>query len=374
MTVTLLRPRTNSGALHIRLLTSALLLSALITAASCSGPEEHPLPPLGRFVVLSQAQAPGVALQQVKTTPLGSSQAEAPFDINDVATRDDSIFVADYEGRAVKIYGPTGLLLRTITSTVSARPPFDHPEQIAVSGDTIYVLDAGHGEIALVSFDGRRLGTVPLPAGMNPTSFALSAQGLIISTNALAHESLNSVLFLAPRSGRLTQLKCQADPSYIESKRSNRMLRVFAFTRATVTADGVACSQPITPILQLLSADGTVPARAYLAPPFYRSPTDRPMSTNAKQLANFRATWTPQFVSFRRRAGFVSAYVTYDSVTQHRNYLMFACDSLTASSHCETASVPGAPLALLGTDTLLVALLPPAVDRPSVGWYVVPRP
>lgn len=116
----------------------------------------------------------------------------------------------------------------------------------------------------------------------------------------------------------------------------------------------VYCRQPISPVIQVYSADGRQSDGIKYAPPFYKAGTDKPLSLFQDDLNAFGASWTEHLDFFPSDSGFVSVYTSFDTLSNGRRFTIFKCRTHeTDTPSCVAGDVPLRPFALLGEDTLV---------------------
>src|SRR5205823_442589 len=94
------------------------------------------------------------------------------------------VLVADDDADNIKVFGADGRLLREFGQAGNTPGQLDFPTEMAISGNTLYVVDTDHARI--VRFDlGTGQPTGYWPSDFEPVSVAVDATGAVYVINEL---------------------------------------------------------------------------------------------------------------------------------------------------------------------------------------------
>lgn len=363
-----------------------LLALAIVFCNACTGPEaakSTQSPTLAipsnaaRFSQLDSVDAPNIPMRKIGTVTLGNSPT----------TTADSIAFAVVTSHGIVLYDNASHLLRGYTKSGSeqfslpTRSGIGHlgmPMQlVAIAGDSVLVVDIDEARgLTVVTPNGVIARQLPLHLGgalvggaqLSNGNFALAR----ITTQKELGDSTAHLAAIVNPAGKLLATGCAPDSVSRASVVHNGMYGFFRGAGVAALNGRIYCWQAVTPIVQVLSIDGTPIGSLNNAPPFYHRGADQPASTNAAEMNRFRSTWWDHLGFLPLVDGFVSSFDSYDPKTAHSVFRLFACDSSSVTSKCHTSDVPGTPVAFVAPDTLYVSepLKKPSQLR-QLGIYVM---
>lgn len=302
-----------------------------------------------------------------ETIRLGTSDEGFVNGVTDIAFSDSLIFVLDGFDQSVKLFdSDTGRLMRRFGQRGEGPGEFRYPMAIEVWKDTVYVVDPSLGpELQVFSTEGDFLGERRIDVPGTPADLSISDHGLAVVV-LLSHEENpgdSHIARLLSMDGSARMAWCEIDGRFLTSEREQGLLDRMRQSNVTATVDAVACIQPISPAIQLLSSD-TIALN--LVPPFYREPLDRPFEgVTQPEIFDFLSSWTAHNNSYVWDDGFISVYSEYDLETQSFSFSIFRCLSVPGGdSSCAQATGLGNVVAVPNLHTIYVEEIEDA-DRGS---------
>lgn len=328
-----------------------------------------------RYRAADSAKTPSVSLAAVSVLPLGRTPEDQPRDLRDVAISGDTVYVLDGGGPSVLAFLRTGRLLWRAGDDSGADLGLADPQHLTRYRDSLYVSDVGkNGHVAVLTTSGHLARQIRIAVDRGIWSTAVTGSRLYVSlVDPEDGDSSMSMVLAADRNGRVLGRGCRRHPTIAFSIAHGGLLNVARLTNVWTDGSAAYCQQMISPVVQVLESTGTLTGVENRAPPFYRPPQDEPGTTNDRTILANSAKWFPHIRFFPTRGGFVSVYAAYDSVTEVSSYRLFACDGTGEAPRCYTVSTLDRPLELIAPDTI-VALRPPgaAADTPALE-LLVPR-
>lgn len=309
--------------------------------------------------VIDSAVSPLRAVR-LASIALGRSIDQTPVSVTDVAQHVNRIFVVDSKGRRLRIYDSRGVLLAETGSWGQGDGQFRRPMRIALSHDTVVVLDVVlGGALDYFSVDGVFLGREALGLdGAVATSIAIGPRlRVIAATDPQTKAGSPMLVVVRDPAGRQVSANCMQDPEYLRSRARGGMTSAYTYTSVATAPKGamrILCIQPISPTIQVADSAGNTIAVVHNAPPFYRAPRDIPMTLNEVDKHAFESSWTWHYRVFARGAGFLSVYQTVSAKTGQRDYWLYSCPDLAKRAHCVAGPVHGEPVRFAEPDTLVV--------------------
>jgi hypothetical protein len=271
----------------------------------------------------------------------------------------------------VKIYDRAGRLLSQFGRKGLEDNEFDDPYRVAVRNDSIFVLDlARFSRLPAFDSSGAYLGSVAWKNERMPTDMRATPEGFVITTTVSGREGdTRQVAKLIDRAGASRGEGCRIDPAIIASEQRGEMLGAFVFSRIEQRAGRVYCSQPSTPVVQVINERGTLVDSIVDAPPFYVAPPREKMTTNSKKATDYTAKFTMHLGLVPTGDGFVSIYRRFDPVAGRLAYSLFACRGEGAQRRCGTVSTPREILHIAEPDTIYIAEESPDHTQARLGIY-----
>ena len=331
----------------------AVMLAACQVSDSVLDAREKPLPerqlPLIDIGTLS--------IERVRVINLGTDSAGFVNSITDLAVVDSVLYVLDGMSKEVKVYDrSTGRLKGRFGGMGPGPGEFRDPMAIAATLDTVYVIDPTMGPfVAVFTSAGDFVEERELEIPGNPTDFVLSSGGFVVLT-PFAPEQRSGDHHIAhrlARDGTWVGSGCASDGRYAASEATGGLLARMRYSFVTATPDRIACTQPVSPAIQLVEGNG--PVLNYV-PPFYRPPTDRPLEgISQAAMFEFLSTWTTHVQAYVWETSFLSIYSTYDTDTKQVTYSVFRCGLAGEEvTNCDVLHGLGNVVAVPTPDSLFV--------------------
>lgn len=328
-----------------------------------------------RYDTLRSTETRTLALRRVWSIDLAKDSANVPSRVNAVAFHGSRLYVLDASARKIRGYDRTGRSLFAVGKWGRRDGEMNDPIALAFVRDTLLLLDVSHFT-SLSAFDtaGNYVGPrIPEYYDGGTTAFDVLGDTFYVGTLPSDTSARNPYVVRGlGHDGRIIARGCRVDPAYASSVRRNGQLSAYGFVSVAAADGRIYCTQPITPIVQVLNSSGRLVETIKIAPPFYVAPRDTAFTMNERARRAFESTFTSHIGIYATRHGFVSVYYRYDNLQERDEYRLFACDRTPRrQSRCATVISPGAPLGLIEPDTLIVAESPAGAAGPRLSLYVV---
>lgn len=328
-----------------------------------------------RYDTLRSTDTRILALRRVRSIDLARDSANVPSRVNAVVFHGSRVYVLDAQARKIRGYDRTGRSLFSVGKWGRRDGEMNDPIALAFVRDTLLLLDVTHFP-SLSAFDtaGNYIETrIPEYYDGGTTAFDMLGDTLYVATLHGDTSARNPYLVRAlDHDGRIIARGCRVDPEFISSSVRSGQLGSYGFVSVAAADGRIYCTQPISPIVQVLNSSGRLVEAIKLAPPFYVAPRDTALTLNEQARRAFESTFTAHIGVYARRRGFVSVYYRYDSVHERDEYRLFACDHAPRRwARCATVISPGAPLGILQPDTLIVTETPTGAPGPRLSLYVM---
>jgi hypothetical protein len=314
------------------------------------------------YDVMPQSSMVPLRVDHVGQISLGRSADETPTAVASVKLTDSAIVVLDPASRRVRFYTRSGVPIASIAFDSAGVVRHSSPVQVQSHGDTVFVVDIDPRR-GIVAYDtkGRGLLKLAVPFGGITGVAALTGHRLVsvMARDEDVKARQAAVLWRLGTAGADSapqRLGCVPDSLLRSSLEKRTAYELFRFVGVSADERRLFCRQALSPVVQILRADGTPDGMLHRAPPFYRrgpAPSEKELEDAAME--QFRATWTEHAAFFVMRAGFVSLYGTYDPSVRLERHLLFACDSATGPTRCGVGELRGNLHDLRAPDTLIVA-------------------
>lgn len=333
---------------------------------------------LSRFEQLSDRDAPQRQLRLIATVDLGTGTENTPASVSRAKISYNRIYVSDEAGRTIKGYDRRGRLVFTLATRRTGLREIHTPVGLALRGDTLLMVDIDQKRgLTAVDSTGHIAYQRPLAVGSSTVGVTPFGRDMAVATileNADITEGRGGFIHVVDDTGGSKAAGCLPDPLYRESVRAGGLYAMFRFTGVATSGNLLYCRQPITPVVQVLTSSGDRAHVIRLAPPFYRRGSDVPQSMNQVVLDRFRGTWWEHAHFFPVSSGFVSVYASYDTSTGQTRHRIFGCGAVDAARDCYVSDVPGSPVDVIASDTLVVSLpLRRIGDVQRLAFYRLPR-
>lgn len=319
------------------------------------------------YMLVDAVDATVLAVDSVAMIPLGSSIDESPVKVSRVVVTPSAVSITDVGTGRILRYGRNGRLEFSIPTGAKTSARLIRPEDLAVSGDSLFILDMDQNNgITVIDGSGAVVGAYDVPTNASTSSIAFADGRFVVTTIARDVDVLAGTARFASLSDAdgsfLTQV-CEPDPMYAQSLNARGLFGLFRGVSASIRGNRIYCHQALSPIVQVFTLQGDSLPSIRVAPPFYRRGTDAPQSMNQLELNEFTSTWTEHLEFYPFDDGFLSVYTLFDIAENQRRYLLFRCHALpSALWQCGTGEVQGRPLAFIAPDTLVTIHYPPSGD------------
>ena len=313
---------------------SASLLTLVLALAGCTGSDrgDKYWAPVGtvergwEYMLVDSVDAVVFAVDSVGMIPLGSSIDESPVNVSRAVVTPGAVSITDAGTGRILRYGRNGRLEFSIPTGAKMSARLIRPVDLAVSGDSLFVLDMDQNNgITVIDGSGAVVGAHDVPTNASTSSIAFADGRFVVTTIArdvdvLAGTARYTSIIDADGSF-LTQV-CKPDPMYAQSLNARGLFGLFRGVSASIHGERIYCHQALTPIVQVFTLQGDSLPAIRVAPPFYRRGTDAPQSMNQLELNEFSSTWTEHLDFYPFDDGFLSVYALFDITENQRRYLL----------------------------------------------------
>lgn len=152
---------------------SNVLLAALLVPA-CASP--------------GQSSSSDISLKVDTVLPPGNALLAKPLDL--AIGKDGEVYVSDIGSQSVLVVGPDGRQLRSIGREGAGPGEFRFPRSLAVSNDTLRLVDAGNGRALIFDTSGTFVRAITELPGISTSAVAFDQAG----AGLLARQGLDSTL------------------------------------------------------------------------------------------------------------------------------------------------------------------------------------
>lgn len=334
---------------------------------------------LAEYDVMPESAVLPLRLQRIALIPLGRSSTEFPAAIGSLKMTDSTLLVIDPAARRLRFYDRRGTATATVSFDSAGTIRHTAPAQAATLGDTLFVVDMDMRR-GVVTYDGRghRLAKIPVSVPGATDLAAIKGQRVIstMPNEDVVANGEGAVLWNLAPNGRAEPFGCVPDAWLRSSMKNKTAYAVFRFTGVAAANGRFYCRQALSPVVQIVGADGTAQGAVRRAPAFYkRGPGVSQRGLDEAGMEQFRSTWTEHGRFFPRPSGFVSLYMMLDKQAKTDRQFVFACDSAAGPTRCGTGELKGRPLDFRAPDTLVVAEPDGSAQAaPQIGLYLVRLP
>jgi hypothetical protein len=246
--------------------------------------------------------------------------------ITDFRSHDGRYYLLDGDDRKVHVFDAAGSHLLSFGGDGSWSGDFNSPQGLAFDRDEVIIID---NFTTAFGDDGtfHALKHFPLPRSPWSIEVVEGRQYLITAGDVDSAGGGWDLLTVLDSNSEVVGRGCRIDARIVESMRSGGLLRIFVNPDVAVLDGRVYCPQRISPIVQVMGPDGESLGRVAVAPPFYRTPVDRPITVNQKEIFKYVAGFTSHsaFYPLRDGPGFVSVYSSWDLDASGPRYWLFRC-------------------------------------------------
>lgn len=312
-------------------------------------------PVVPSYSILLESGVTQVDPRVTRSITLGDSASQRPGLPTDVLLHRGRIFVIDGMRRVLLVYDQDGKFLRQSTQWGDSDGALMSPMKLLADHDTVLVLDLTHrNTVSAFDVDGRFIGA--RYPDLHSASAYTMAQGRVTAVFGqldIGNRPGRTVVAIRDRKGREIGAGCIVADSYVRSVASHGALATFNASFVAIQGNRIYCAQAITPVVSVLDLTGTTVDYITVAPPFYVPPSDIGETHNQKALLNFQSKWTLLQNFAVTPTGFVSIYSRYDLAVAQFTYRVFACDLDVRPKNCRIGTVPGRPVRIVSSDTVL---------------------
>lgn len=342
---------------HLRrcqLVGSAALL--ILVSRECGAQRISSAPPaVPSYSILASAAVTETHPRLIRSITLGDLGSHRPSLPTDVIFLRGRIFVIDGMRRVLLVYDQDGNYLREATQWGDADGELTSPVRLVADHDTVLVLDLNHRN-AVSAFDreGRFIGArFPELHSASAYTMAFGRATAAFGQLDAARRPERTVVAIMDRKGREIGAGCTVADSYTRSEARHGALATFNAAFVAIQGNRIYCAQSITPVVSVLDLSGTTVGFLPFAPPFYVAPSDIGETRNQKSLLDFQSKFTLLQNFDVTSSGFVSIFSRYDLAASQFTYRMFACDFDTKPKNCRVGTIPGRPVRIVSSDSVL---------------------
>lgn len=292
----------------------------------------------GTYTVLDGSRMAPAQLTHLATVKLGIGDSVSFVnDVVDMAVSGDTIYVLDSFDYSVKVFSRDGDYLFRFGRKGEGPGEFIDPFDIEVENGLTMVADPGRGRaINLFTPSGEFIEWIEVETTRTQTAFDVYDNRLYILTPAIRFPEREgwNILTVATHSGEVLSKGCRLDPRYIASARRNGIIHRNQYGKVRTFNGRVYCSQTISPVIQVMDSLGLHVDSIAVAPPFYLPPPDIEFVANQKAIFDWFSKWTVHSNFWPVEGGWVASYNTFDQERGEMVYSIFACRYPEAEPTC----------------------------------------
>ncbi|MDX2206342.1 MAG: hypothetical protein SFU57_01750 [Gemmatimonadales bacterium] len=343
-----------------------VLVSSILTLACTAAPPEA-----DSYRTLSSDEVSRLELVRVDSLVLTIPSGVANG-ITDFRRHDGRYYLLDGDDRKVHVFDAAGSHLLSFGGDGSWPGDFNSPQGLAFDRDEVIIID---NFTTAFGDDGtfHALKHFPLPRSPWSIEVVEGRQYLITAGDVDSAGGGWDLLTVLDSNSEVVGRGCRIDARIVESMRSGGLLRIYVNPDVAVLDGRVYCPQRISPIVQVMDADGRELGEIAVAPPFYRTPVDRPITLNQKKIFEFDAGFTSHsaFYPLRDGPGFVSVYSSWDLDAGGPRYWLFRCtlDADWGVRDCAMTESPKRPIMITPDGEVFLEENGDADAPPVVGIY-----
>lgn len=303
-----------------------VILAIGVLALACGAPA--PAPEADPYTTLSSDEVGHLELVPIDSLVLTIPSGLIEW-VTDFQRHDGRYYLLDGYDKKVHVFDAGGSHLLSFGGKGSGLDEFVRPLALAFDRDEVLVIDGQSGLMDAFRDDGTFRAAKYLPLPRSPMSIAVVAGDLYVMTTGAPDSAAGGwqLLTVIDSNFEVVGRGCRIDARTVASKRSGGMVQIFQASDVAVLDGRVYCTQPISPIVQVMGPDGKTLGRVAVAPPFYRTPVDRPITLNQKEMFEYVAGFTAHNAIYplRDEPGFVSVYSSFDVESGSYRYWLFRC-------------------------------------------------
>lgn len=302
-----------------------VILAIGVLALAC----EAPAPEADSYRTMSSDEVSPLELVRIDSLVLTIPSGLIGW-VTDFQRYDGRYYLLDAYDKMVHVFDSGGSHLLSFGGKGSGPGEFIRPLALAFDRDEVLVIDPGQSTLMdAFGDDGTFHSAEYLPLPRIPMSIEVVEGDLYVMT-AGAPDSAGGgweLLTVIDSNFEVVGRGCRIDARTVASKLSRGIVGIFQASAVAVLDGRVYCTQPISPIVQVMGPDGRALGRVAVAPPFYRTPVDRPITLNQKEMFKYVAGFTAHnaFYPLRDGPGFVSVYSSWDVESGSYRYWLFRC-------------------------------------------------
>lgn len=336
---------------------------------------EAPVPEADSYTTLSSDEVSRLELVLIDSLVLTIPSGLIGW-VTDFQRHDGRYYLLDGYDKKVHVFDAGGSHLLSFGGKGSGPGEFVRPLALAFDRDEVLVLDPGQSTLMdAFGNDGTFHSAEFLPLPQVPMSIAVVAGDLYVMTAGTTDSAGGGweLLTVLDSNFEVVGRGCRIDARTVASERSRGIVQIFTASAVAVLDDRVYCTQPISPIVQVMGPDGKALGRVAVAPPFYRAPVDRPITLNQKEMFEYVAGFTAHNAIYPLRdgPGFVSVYSSWDVEAGSYRYWLFRCglDTDWGVHDCATMESSKMPVLITPDGEVFLKENGEADGPPVVGIY-----
>jgi hypothetical protein len=346
-----------------------VLVSSILTLACATAPPEA-----DSYRTLSSDEVSHLKLVRVDSLVL-TIPSGLIGGITDFRRHDGRYYLLDDYEKMVHVFDPGGSHLLSFGGEGSGPGEFIRPIALAFDRDEVLVIDGQSGLMDAFGDDGTFHAADYLPLPRTPMSIEVVDGDLYVVTTGAPDSAGGGweLLTVLDSNFEVVGRGCRIDARTVASERSRGIVQIFTASAVAVLDGRVYCTQPISPIVQVMGPDGKTLGKVAVAPPFYRAPVDRPITLNQKEMFNYVAGFTSHsaFHPLRDGPGFVSVYSSWDVEAGSYRFWLFRCtmDADWGVRDCAMTESPKRPIMITPDGEVFLEENGDADAPPVVGIY-----
>lgn len=292
----------------------------------------------------------------VRSITLGDIPSHRPGMVTDALILKDKLFVLDGMKRVLLVYDQDGKYLTQANEWGDSDGALRSPVKLLAVADSVFVLDLTH-QNAVSAFDlqGRFIGA-RFPDLHRASAFRMAvgrATAAFAQADALDRPD-KTVVSIRDLRGREIGTGCAISEIYTKSEARHGALAHFTASFVALRGNRIFCAQAVSPVIAVLDLSGNTLSYLPFAPPFYLAPpADINETQNQKVILDFQSKWTTMQEFTISAADFVSIYSQFDVASMQFKYKLFTCGVESAPKNCRTAELPGRPVHVLSSSSIL---------------------
>ncbi|MCC6318309.1 MAG: hypothetical protein IT361_11525 [Gemmatimonadaceae bacterium] len=296
------------------------------------------------------------AMFVVETIALGDDSSSSPTEVTLAAWSRGRLAIADKTRQSLFVYAQDGRLLWRLAHAHD--PLLAPPRANALSwdADTLLVADVNAARgVWMFGPDGSLVRRVTLAFELPVTAVARHQGDLLVATTSsdsllAAGEAL--LVHRFDQAGKLLASGCRADSLYVASVRRDGMMAIFRAMTAVSAAEGTYCTQPLSPVLRLLSDSLQVADEISLLP-WMRAPgADVRGSMDLISISEFRKTASELQQTFLSPGYTHSLLARFDEALGGDRYMVVRCQRARPHA-CTAASSLRKVIGVISDDTVV---------------------